>query len=125
MKKDFLGVGVSRDLEQVSYEKAIKESIKIVLLTRRGERVMRPDFGCGINDMVFNSIDAYTISVMKENIVKALGRWEPRIKNVEVEVRSKHGAEDPRFEIEVKYTLIETNSSANLVFPFYPEGAWS
>jgi hypothetical protein len=119
--KDFLGVGISKELGWAYYESAIKESMKAILLTRRGERVMRPDFGCGINDMVFNSVDSYTLSIMKENIVQALSRWEPRIKNVEIQINFK----DSTLEINIRYMVIETNNSDNLVLPFYPEGRWS
>jgi hypothetical protein len=126
MEKDFLGVGIPKDLNSnngkwLAYEDAIKESMKAILLTRRGERVMRPDFGCGINDMVFNAIDSYTLNIIKENIKQALTRWEPRIRNIEMQIN----VQDSTLEINISYIVIETNNSDNLVFPFYPEGRWS
>ena len=61
------------------HEEDIRQAIYIILMTRRGERVMRPEFGCGIHDFAFETMDYGTISQMEDSVREALIRWEPRI----------------------------------------------
>lgn len=126
MVKDFLGKGwkfpvhvnKTGKLEMSAYEKDIEEAILIILKTAKGERVMRPDFGCGIFDFVFASMNTATITMMEARVREALVLWEPRIdiKNIDL---SPDPGEDGRLLISIDYLVKSTNNRFNLVFPFY------
>ena len=74
------GTGRIRTAE---YEEDIRQAIYLILMTRKGERVMRPEFGCGIHDFAFDSMDFGTLSQMEESVREALILWEPRIRDPE------------------------------------------
>jgi uncharacterized protein len=101
-----------------SSEKAIDESIRIILNTAKGERRMRPNFGCGIHELVFAPNNSATWSHIAHHVEEALGWWEPRIDVKEVDARP-----DPmdlsRIFINIKYIIKATNNERNLVYPFY------
>ncbi len=126
MEKNFLGVGwkfpVKPDHERkiaVSrYEEDIREAIRIILGTAKGERVMRPDFGCGIHDLVFTPINATTIATVENNVREGLLRWEPRIEMIKVEARDDKASEG-KLLISIDYRVRITNNRFNLVYPFY------
>lgn len=95
----------------------VRQSIRIILGTNRGERVMRPDFGSNLNRLVFEPMSTTTMSLAQHYVEEALTRWEPRIDQVEVSVDG-----DPpmgRLLIEVSYRIRSTNTFYNLVYPFY------
>lgn len=100
------------------YEEDIVEAIKIIISTRKGERVMRPDFGCDIFKHLFDVVD-YTLLKQMENTVKnALIAWEPRITDIEVEaIVDPKSAE--RVDLHIAYVVRTTNNPFNLVYPFY------
>jgi len=102
------------------HEQKIKESIRIILGTAKGERIMRPDFGCDIQDRIFNVIDATTLTLIRSDVEDALILWEPRI---EVEEVTPYTGEvsNGRIDIEVRYRILYTNTAHNLVYPFYLE----
>lgn len=123
----FLGVGwafpVRREGEGIAtsaYEEAIRDSVWIILGTAPGERMMRPDFGCGIHDLVFATTGATTLGRVIREVRDALVRWEPRI-----EVLAVDAAPDPalpaRLLIRIDYRVRTTNNQFNLVYPFYLE----
>src|SRR5262245_60499291 len=66
------------------YEESIKQSIRIILSTPLGERVMRPDFGCAIHELVFAPNSAATQGMAEHHVSEALLRWEPRIEVLNV-----------------------------------------
>lgn len=82
----FLGVGwrfpVSTtdegDLAMAAYEADIQQAIRIILGTTPGERVMRPDFGAGLKALVFEPVNTTTLTLVKDQVEKALIAWEPR-----------------------------------------------
>jgi phage baseplate assembly protein W len=122
---DFLGKGwsypVSRDqntgVAEAAGEDSIADSIWIILATAPGERVMRPDFGCGIHQYVFALDNATTIGQVTKAVREALIRWEPRIDVLDVDTEVKeHGAQ---LLINVHYRVRSTNNFFNLVYPFY------
>lgn len=126
-EKEFLGRGlhfpvgidpVTGRIRTSSYEESIKESIYLILMTRKGERVMQPEFGCGIQDYVFESMDYGTLSKMSTSVTNALIMWEPRIDEVEVNVVPS-AAETGMVEIRISYVVRSTNNPYNLVYPFY------
>ncbi len=100
------------------YEQKIKESIVIILGTVKGERVMRPDFGCGIHNLVFSVVNASTITLIESAVREALVLWEPRIEVLSVKI-SKERLRDAILDIGVDYRVRRTNTEFNLVYPFY------
>ena len=101
-----------------SYHNEIEESIKIIVATARGERRMRPNFGCGIHDMVFAPNNSSTWSLIAQLVEEALGWWEPRIEVAEVEVKPDY-LDTSKLLIDIKYKIKATNDERSLVFPFY------
>lgn len=101
----------------VELEEDIRQSVLLILHTNPGERVMRPDFGAGLNALVFEPLNTTTISLARHRVEQALIVWEPRIDSITVQVR----AEPPlgRMMIEVRYRVRATNTFYNLVYPFY------
>jgi uncharacterized protein len=101
-------------------EEGVRQSIWTILGTSPGERLMRPDFGCGIHDMVFGVNNAATASAVAGAVREALAVWEPRIDVLDV-----YAAGDPSrpnlLVIEVNDRVRSTNSRFNLVYPFYLE----
>jgi uncharacterized protein len=102
----------------VSGDREIEEAIRIILSTAHGERPMRPEFGCGIHDHVFDPADATTAGVISYEVRRALARWEPRIHVIDVDVQLDR-ASDAILYIVISYALRGTNDPRNLVFPFY------
>lgn len=127
MTRSFLGVGwgfpVAAEpagiLSVAAYEESVRESIWIVLGTAKGERAMRPTFGCGIHDLVFERNTASTAAKVTQSVREALLLFEPRIELVDVAVESRDGGQV--MEIGVDYRIRATNNAFNLVFPFYLE----
>ena len=125
-KKDFLGTGFHFPIEidettgrfKMSREdENIKESIRLILMTGRGERVMRPEFGCGLKQFVYETMDYGTLVRMEQEIKEALTLWEPRIEEIEVSVAQ--GEEQNALMIHISYRVRATNNPYNYVFPFY------
>lgn len=96
----------------------IEKSMRVILSTAPGERPMRPYFGCGIWDLLFEPINANTLGLMEDAVRDAMSRWEPRAVIDEVVVRPDEtglGA----VTINIGYTIRSTNDRRNLVHPFY------
>jgi hypothetical protein len=129
MAKEFLGVGwkfpvnvdARGNIQMSEYEQDIKEAIWIILATSKGERVMRPDFGSGIYDFVFASINTATIGLIETTVRDALTLYEPRIELLNVEVSTERAVEG-KLLIGVNYRVRNTNNEFNLVYPFYLRG---
>lgn len=102
-----------------SGERNIAESVRIILFTRPGERLMRPDFGCRIHELVFAPNNTTTASLAEEFVRRALQRWEPRIEDVQVRVNPVPA--EALLSIAVDYRIIDTNNRRNAVYPFYLE----
>ena len=99
-------------------EQDIDQAIQLILGTAPGERPMRPEFGCGVHDFVFDSIDANTIGNMEEAIREALLRWEPRIDVRDVRFDASE-APNGLLTIDIGFKVRATNTERNLVYPFY------
>ncbi len=106
------GIALARD------EQDIDQAIQLILGTAPGERPMRPEFGCGVHDFVFDSIDANTIGNMEQAIREALLRWEPRIDVTDVKFDASE-AVNGLLTINIEYKVRATNTDRNLVYPFY------
>jgi phage baseplate assembly protein W len=126
-RKDFLGRGWAMPVDldprtgrvaSVEYEEDIRQSILIILQTSPGERVMRPNFGCGIHDLVFTSLDSTTMQRIRSEVEEALRRCEARIEVLEVSVDEAANIQGELL-VEIEYRVRKTNQVGNLVFPFY------
>jgi phage baseplate assembly protein W len=124
--KDFLGRGwtfpvvadATGRIALSEYEEDIREALRIILLTAKGERMMRPDFGASLHDYVFESMGATTIGRLQAAITDALVKWEPRIELIGVDVEPEQG-EIGKLLIDIEYRVRATNTRFNFVFPFY------
>ncbi len=123
---DFVGTGFAFPLAanpsggtaMVSGTRNVEQAMLLVLGTAKGERPMRPEFGCGIHDYVFETVDARTLGHLELEVRMALDRWEPRVEVLDVEI-DLSGAGHGELRIEIGYVLRATNDVRNLVFPFY------
>ena len=105
-------------VESVSYEEDIKQSILIILTTAKGERVMRPDFGCGIHDLVFAAVSAQVVAQIKTTVRDALRTYEARILVQDVTVGTANLARG-YLDVTIDYEVRATNQPGNFVYPFY------
>ncbi|WHZ26365.1 MAG: T6SS lysozyme-like component TssE [Nitrospira sp.] len=127
MSRPLLGIGIGYPVSVdetgsfalAAYEESVRQSVWIILGTAKGERVMRPDFGCGIYDLVFDINSAATAGSVAQAVRDALLAFEPRIDVVEVTVAPDDGGEV--LLISVDYQVRATNNAFNLVYPFYLE----
>jgi len=101
------------------YEESVRQSIWIILGTSKGERVMRPDFGCAIYDLVFEVNSASTSGKVAQAVREALLVQEPRIDLRNVQVESSGNGDT--LLIHIEYEVRATNNVFNLVYPFYLE----
>src|SRR5262247_1633625 len=100
------------------YEESVHQAIRIVLSTPLGERVMRPDFGCAIHELVFAPNNATTRGMAERYVSEALLNWEPRIEVLSVRAEAA-GERDEELLINIDYQVAMTDSRFNLVYPFY------
>jgi phage baseplate assembly protein W len=124
---DFLGRGWrfpvdlhGNQIATASGEDTVRQSIWTILSTAPGERVMRPDFGCGIGDLVFGVNDARTAGAVADAVRSALALWEPRIDVLDV-YAAPDASKPNLLLVEINYQVRSTNSRYNLVYPFYLE----
>jgi phage baseplate assembly protein W len=127
MPQSFLGIGwgfpitpvAGGALDIAAYEESVRQSVWIVLGTAKGERAMRPDFGCGIHDLVFERNTVSTAGKVTQSVREALLMFEPRIELVDVSVVPQGEV----MQISIDYRVRATNNAFNLVFPFYLQRA--
>jgi len=123
---DFIGTGISFPFRvdqsgAIAMSKGpedIDSSIRMVLTTAPGERLMRPEFGCDIWELLFEPINANTIGLMREAVRIAISRWEPRVTLEDVTVEP-HPDRQGAVNIQLDYVVRTTNDRRNLVYPFY------
>jgi phage baseplate assembly protein W len=99
-------------------EESIRQSVLIILGTAPGERVMRPQFGCEIHELLYAPNIQATASLAAHHCQDALLKWEPRIQDVSVEGQPSPD-EPTRLDISIRYRVRQTNAVRNLVYPFY------
>jgi len=124
--RPFLGVGWKFPLQvtpggkiaRAFFEQRVEESIYLILGTAKGERVMLPDFGCGIHDLVFGINDPRTRSAVVQQVRESLTRYERRIDVLDISADSS--ADQPNLLlIRINYRIRANNAMGNLVYPFY------
>ena len=125
--KSFLGVGwkfpptfnrKSGSVMLVSEEEDIRESLWILLSTRKGERNMLPEFGCNLHHMAFENINGNTLAQLKEMIGTAIRQFEPRVTVNNIEVNTS-GTIEGFLRIDIQYTINKSNQASNMVYPYY------
>ncbi len=123
---DFLGAGLAFPLQvdrrggiALAHEGTdVEQAIGLIVSTAPGERPMRPEFGCGAHDYVFERIDGYALGRIEHEVRVALKRWEPRIEVMSVGFDTAKAGEGV-LVIDIGYRLLATNDVRNLVYPFY------
>jgi uncharacterized protein len=127
--REFIGQGLAFPL-QISQQGGlalargntdIEQAIRIILGTSPGERVMRPEFGCRIHELVFAPDNASTRRLASYYIEQALTRWEPRIEIVEINLTSDP-ERDGALLIEISYRIKDTYDEHSIVYPFFLQG---
>ncbi len=124
--RDFLGTGWAFPVRIDAHgrialahqERDIEEAIHIILLTPKGQRVMRPEFGCQIHELIFAPNDATTAGLAAHYVEEALGMWEPRIRVMEV-IAAPDRESPGRLLVTIRYEIKATHDKRSLVFPFY------
>ena len=122
----FLGCGwafpVARsradEVAMIEDEEDVRQAILLILETTKGERVMRPDFGCGLRRLVFQPMSAALKTLVRKEVEDALVAWEPRI-DVERVTVAEHRSVRGGLLIDIRYNVRATNTFYNLVYPFY------
>lgn len=107
----------SNTVDMLEAEEDINSDLLVLLLTTLGERVMRPDYGCNLDALVFEALNTTFATFITEQIRTAILLHEPRIKLDDVEYDPEYL--EGRITLTVHYTIISTNTRANLVFPYY------
>jgi Bacteriophage baseplate protein W len=126
MAREFLGKGwkfpvfIDEDgiIQMSQFEDDIREAIRIILGTSKGERVMHLDFGCDLQDCVFAPTNTATVGMIKDSVKEALLLWEPRIEVRNVDV-SFDKSQEGKVVISIDYFVRAVNNEFNLVYPFY------
>lgn len=126
-ENSFLGKGwtfpptfdnASGEVQMLTGEDDIQSSLRVLLATKLGERVMQPLFGCNLDAMVFELLDTTLKTEMKNLIERAILFFEPRINIDKIDINSQNDLNGVII-ITVNYVVRSTNTRGNLVFPFY------
>ena len=110
--------GGGRRARMAEAESDIQESLFVLLSTSPGERIMQPDYGCGLRDMVWENFDSSTVTDLVDRVERAILFFEPRIVVDEVAVDLSR-EDEGILSIDVHYRVRGTNNRSNMVYPFY------
>jgi phage baseplate assembly protein W len=124
--RDYLGQGLAFPLQfsargglaLAGGERDIEQSIRIILETSPGERVMRPEFGCRARELLFAPRNSATQALLVLYVRQALGRWEPRIEVADIRV-ADDAARDGAWLVDITYKVKATHDERSIVHPFY------
>ena len=111
-------VNATGGMAMVTDHQELEESIRLILGTAIGERPMRPLFGCGVHDRLFDSINTQTFATVADDVQEAIAMWDPRV-DVEDVVVTRHPDHATALLIEIHYTPRAFYDPRALVFPFY------
>lgn len=125
-ERDFLGKGLrfpvsvnlNGGMSTSQLEENVRQSIFVILGTAPGERLMRPDFGCQIHDLMFAPNTDITAARAEVYCEEAIYKYEPRVSYVKCTAAS-HPDEPNRLDVKIEYVIAGKNDKKNLVFPFY------
>jgi hypothetical protein len=109
------GLGYSAD------DVNVEQSLRILLMTDLGQRVMRPDFGCKAPRLVFAPGSVQYLRLLETTVREAVRDWEPRVELEDVRAEVDPN-EETRVIVSISYLVRQTNSRNNMVFPFYLGG---
>ncbi len=109
---------VTSELNMVENEEDIRQSLKIILFTSNNERIMRPEFGSGLKDFLFEPSNRGLLYPLKHNLQRAIRDFEPRINLDKLDLDDSQ-ATDGKLLIKIDYTIRSVNVRTNIVFPFY------
>ena len=124
-KNTFLGRGwgfpvtflrESNQVTMVENEEDIRQSLIILLNTTLGERVLRPEYGANMEDLLFEALNVTTATMITNRIKRAILFHEPRVKVEEVDMRPDY--QEGRIEVLISYFIVSTNNRQNLVYPY-------
>lgn len=127
INNDFLGRGWSfpptfdpqlQGVEMTEKEADIEKSLQVLLSTTVGERVMQPKFGCNLEELLFESLDTSTKTLIRDKVETAILYFEPRITVQKIELNTDRELEGVVL-IEIEYIVSATNNRFNFVFPYY------
>lgn len=112
-------------VDLVSNVDDINQSLNILLSTSLGERVMQPEYGCNLEDYLFESLSSTMIGYIKDRVMNSILYYEPRIIAEKIEVTSDDSVDlfEGRFTIIVEYSIPGTNSRFNYVYDYYKNEA--
>lgn len=96
----------------------IREGLYILLSTLPGERLMFPEYGCDLHGQVFQTITNATKTVIRDLIITAIVRYEPRVTVLDIQIDDSDQMSG-RLDIHIEYEVIGINSRKNMVYPFY------
>lgn len=113
-----IGLGADGEIAQAGGDEKIRQSILIILSTAPGERIGRPDFGCGIHEFVFSPLSPLTLGRIVRSVSMALERWEPRISVLQVHA-DPHPVRANTILVQIHYEVRSDNRRFNLLYPFY------
>ena len=116
-----LRVNARGEIALVGGDEDIVQAIHVILGTRPGERVMRPDFGCRVHELLFEPRDAATAAHIQKYVNIALQRWEPRIQVLGVNVLTDETV-DGAIYVEINYFIKESHDRRSIVYPFFLVG---
>ncbi|RXK58331.1 hypothetical protein ESA94_16955 [Lacibacter luteus] len=108
----------SKEVQMTEKVEDIEKSLQVLLTTSLGERIMQPRYGCDMNDLLFESLDTGTKTIIIDRIQTAILFFEPRIKATKIELNTQNELEG-EILVEIEYIIPSTNSRYNFVFPFY------
>jgi phage baseplate assembly protein W len=103
-------------VSMVENEEDIRQSLIILLNTTIGERVLRPEYGANMEDLLFEALNVTTATMISNRIKRAILFHEPRVKVEEIDMRPDF--EEGRIEVLISYFIISTNNRQNLVYPY-------
>lgn len=102
----------------VSEEEDIRESLRVILSTAQGERIMNPKFGCELSSLIFDRIDSILLNRIKDSVSSAILNFEPRITLDDIRIEVANAFEG-RVDLYLDYTIRKINVRTNIVYPFY------
>jgi phage baseplate assembly protein W len=110
-------VGANGQMLWSSGEANVRESLRLILSTRPGERVLQPDFGCELARYLFEPNNVSTLRLIQEEVQRAITRWESRVKLVDVQV-TVNAVDQRAVDIAIQYTLIALQQQEQLNLTF-------